>query len=515
MRRGERVQFLRGARRDFVAAARDMGMTEQRAQALATRLLGIPKRVRTDVSERGAKETERKAIDVGEALRGIPDSTVPRISERGAADTRRKAIDVGEALHGIPDQTTPGITARDNASGTINSVRGNLRDLDGDTATTTVTTIHRQVQEWITRGRPQPGANSVLQTEADGGVVDYFAGGSEHHVAQIAPAGAWRVWAEPETGGEAYIPLAESKRDRSKSIWREVGDRLGVRFQEMADGAILSMADGGGFVGGPRPITAPWLESRISIPEPLPSLREYNAALRERALAIRALRREQRELQQAQARARRHDTPANQRALARAERELEKALDRRREAQDRVTEAAREYGDLQRQHIEAAKQSAQTLAGRGDIFGGPFATVTSAQAQVDRAIADVTAYGRAVSRLKAAGASPFILEQIRRQAETGDIRAAVRLAEAFLANPDALARLNQAAQRLQRVSRAAGAVTNDPRFLSSQRWNPGTHPAMSSRTVNVAVGVDPTDAMREIVRVVRHEVRAELARGAT
>ena len=75
---------------------------------------------------------------------------------------------------------------------------------------------------------------------ADGGVVDYyadggiqrggvrhFAGGAENHVAQIAPAGSWRVWAEPETMGEAYIPFAPSKRIRSRAIAEESVRRLG------------------------------------------------------------------------------------------------------------------------------------------------------------------------------------------------------------------------------------------------------------------------------------------------
>ena len=61
----------------------------------------------------------------------------------------------------------------------------------------------------------------------DGGIVG---GGDGSHVAQIAPAGAWRVWAEPETGGEAYIPLAPSKRGRSKEILSEVADMFGFQL---------------------------------------------------------------------------------------------------------------------------------------------------------------------------------------------------------------------------------------------------------------------------------------------
>lgn len=77
---------------------------------------------------------------------------------------------------------------------------------------------------------------------ADGGVVEYYARGGmrESHVAQIAPANTMRVWAEPETGGEAYIPLSPAKRQRSLKVWEETGKRLGV--QGFADGGLTQSA---------------------------------------------------------------------------------------------------------------------------------------------------------------------------------------------------------------------------------------------------------------------------------
>ncbi|MBD7949586.1 phage tail tape measure protein [Oerskovia rustica] len=82
------------------------------------------------------------------------------------------------------------------------------------------------------------GARPAL-AQANGGVVDYFADGAENHVAQIASAGSWRVWAEPETGGEAYIPLASSKRGRSTSILENVADRFGYSLApKFADGGL-------------------------------------------------------------------------------------------------------------------------------------------------------------------------------------------------------------------------------------------------------------------------------------
>lgn len=77
---------------------------------------------------------------------------------------------------------------------------------------------------------------------ARGGIVQSFAGGGESHVAQIAPAGAMRLWAEPETGGEAYIPLANDRRARSMSVLADVARRFNVPL-------------GGGGGGGDRTIT--------------------------------------------------------------------------------------------------------------------------------------------------------------------------------------------------------------------------------------------------------------------
>lgn len=79
-------------------------------------------------------------------------------------------------------------------------------------------------------------------------------GGRETHTAQIAPAGAWRIWAEPETGGEAYIPLARSKRGRSLAILAEVARRFGLALLDRTTG----MAPRVGYSGdlGPQDVRA-------------------------------------------------------------------------------------------------------------------------------------------------------------------------------------------------------------------------------------------------------------------
>lgn len=99
----------------------------------------------------------------------------------------------------------------------------------------------------------------ILGGSADGSMHDgrnwdrrympkFFAnGGVENHTAQIAkPSSTLRVWAEPETGGEAYIPLAASKRTRSMEILDQVADRFG--YELYAKGGIRG---GAGSEGSP------------------------------------------------------------------------------------------------------------------------------------------------------------------------------------------------------------------------------------------------------------------------
>ncbi|MCX4911798.1 hypothetical protein [Streptomyces sp. NBC_00878] len=90
-----------------------------------------------------------------------------------------------------------------------------------------------------TAGRSADGniyAGARLQRFADGGM------GRENHVAQIAQP-TYRMWAEPETGGEAYIPFASSKRPRSRAIAEETVRRLGGNPDDIQWNAQGSVTD--------------------------------------------------------------------------------------------------------------------------------------------------------------------------------------------------------------------------------------------------------------------------------
>ncbi|MFE0130156.1 phage tail tape measure protein, partial [Streptomyces sp. NPDC059037] len=162
------------------------------------------------VTVRAPTAKARKELQaLGFRIEKVPGSKdvkviVPTGGPRKAADAIQHRIN---ALRGKSIQvTTRHVTIFDQ-----------LRQSNSDTADA----VRRQAENMRKQANKQ----------ADGGVVDYYADGGvrdgaqqprrgrrEQHVAQIAPAGSWRIWGEPETQGEAYVPLAASKRDRSKAV---------------------------------------------------------------------------------------------------------------------------------------------------------------------------------------------------------------------------------------------------------------------------------------------------------
>lgn len=151
-------------------------------------------------------------------------------------------------LNSVPDKTAR-VTAETYGFGSVEAMKRAIRDLKSKTVTLRT--------QYVTSGTPpgrnfRPGSTTAWAPNADGNVwtapnkVLQFANGAENHVAQIAPAGAWRVWAEDETGGEAYIPLGVNKRNRSLAIMHDVAARFGhvmipVNAQRFADGASGSL----------------------------------------------------------------------------------------------------------------------------------------------------------------------------------------------------------------------------------------------------------------------------------
>ena len=200
----------------WVAGAVQAGMLEGDARALAAAYFALPETESTDVSAPGVEYTQEQIDALRKKIEDVPAekrSTILSAWKRGDYDA------VVAGLAALQDKTV------------------------------TITT------NYVVNGYPtiSTGARDFKEAK-DGAIVDYLAAGGirgywsgytrpkrrEHHIAEIAPAGSWRVFGEPETGGEAYIPLASAKRGRSTAILDQVADRFGYRLVRMASGGLLS-----------------------------------------------------------------------------------------------------------------------------------------------------------------------------------------------------------------------------------------------------------------------------------
>lgn len=447
--------------------------------------------INDDLSEQQRKFEEARAATMSweEALAGLPEEVHVELKNRGYRVTFEEVQKLIGAYRLTPDQVTTLMEALDFATPDINAVLANLHRLDGQSAVVTMTTVQRTIQETIVLPpSPTPRANSLADMFAiprvDGGLLAFYANGGlrENHVAQIAPAGAWRVWAEPETGGEAYIPLAKSKRPRSAQIWRETGVRLGLlpsAVESFADGSVGTFAGrsvtwyaNGGITGGADAVSPAEL-TRLRI-----KVRDLEADLRKGG-------------------------PDRLHGLDRtlAQQELNEARAELRAAQ------AANWSIWGKRHTaetwNAARSTAEDFADNADV---EFTTPAGVERQLQRKLAEMGEFTIALAELKRKGASPWLLEQLM---QAGPSRSSIRTARQLAQDTARLRRLNAMASQIDQVSGLYGQMTQDPRFLqSSAAWGSLTaaHQSVIEKSVNVTVNAaDPSWLAREVSRLVKFE----------
>lgn len=219
------VASLKGLPKETVAklktTAETKGLDAAKRELAAIRDKTVS--VKTKGDPAGAK-TVKTAVDA------VPKSKTAKVTSTGNPNG---ANNVTKAVTAVPDSKTSTVNTvgrtggADSARAAVNAVPASK--------TSTITVVKRTISEFISKVIKR--ADGGIDFFADGG-VSYYANGTEDHRAQIAPAGAWRVWAEPETGGEAYIPLANSKRGQSLEILEQVAAMFGRRVEPYASGGI-------------------------------------------------------------------------------------------------------------------------------------------------------------------------------------------------------------------------------------------------------------------------------------
>ncbi|MGW2095781.1 phage tail tape measure protein [Promicromonospora sukumoe] len=202
-----------------------LGMTNDMAVQYANSLGLTPELVQTQVSQPGMPEAHY-ALDIlkGKVMDVPDDKTIHTFAlTKDAMDSLRA---LGLKVETLPDGTVR-VTANTAEGETI--IRDFLARNDGKSMTVYVDPVVRA----------QRYQDNLKADIANGGTVHYAEGGIEDHQAQIGD-GRTRIWNEPETGGESYIPLAPSKRARSEKILEETARRFGLGVVRFANGGIFN-----------------------------------------------------------------------------------------------------------------------------------------------------------------------------------------------------------------------------------------------------------------------------------
>uniref|UniRef100_UPI003783C128 phage tail tape measure protein n=1 Tax=Rhodococcus ruber TaxID=1830 RepID=UPI003783C128 len=213
----------------------------QLGDAIDNKAIPALQNIRAGVREAGdqAANSEVMMRALGEAvITGIPDDKSIMI-----ADNSPEAIQRLKDL-GFTVETTPNGIRVTAATGEAETI---ITDFINRERSAEVTLKFRQdqVSYWQAMGKANPdqivGPTPVM---ADGGIrqradgmldTAHIAPGSGNGIIARTPLGTVR-YAEGETEGEAYIPLARSKRARSEQILQEVARRFGLGLVRLGPG---------------------------------------------------------------------------------------------------------------------------------------------------------------------------------------------------------------------------------------------------------------------------------------
>lgn len=174
---------------------------------------GIPQDVPIKVTDQGGQAVYDLLKSIGVEVTADNDKSI-KVAAPLADDVKKKLADIGVEVKQNNDKTIQiKLTGVEAARNTINGLTG------GQTA------------------------NVPAPRRADGAIVPMANGGfrqiTKPTSADIyAGRGAGTIFAERETGGEAYIPMAPGKRNRSTAILGEVARLFGYDLLPMEDGGI-------------------------------------------------------------------------------------------------------------------------------------------------------------------------------------------------------------------------------------------------------------------------------------
>ncbi|MCM6778027.1 phage tail tape measure protein [Nocardia sp. CDC159] len=217
----------------FEQLAAQAGLSRDQVERMAAQLGYLPKNIEILAQLKGADGVEQQLI----VIQGLLQANAAGVDIPVNADTEAAIAKLKEA--GVKVEEVNGKKGVVHVSADDAEAR---RKLDELIAKQLPVKKQKVVVEYETRGEalaragvPQDFVGPVqVQPRAEGGV----SGPLPSQATIQAPQPRLYQWAEPETGGEAFIPLAPSKRSRSVDILATVAGHFGFGLTQMAEGGI-------------------------------------------------------------------------------------------------------------------------------------------------------------------------------------------------------------------------------------------------------------------------------------
>ncbi|BDD73004.1 hypothetical protein [Streptomyces violaceoruber] len=196
-------------RAKMVELASQTGMTDAEAREYVSTLLGTPDSIRTTV-ELEKQEAIEGLVAVQTEIDRTPNSHTVTVDTLNAAAIRALEA-VGLKTRRLPDGRTEVFTANKSALGNIGAVDKALRELDGNNATTTITTIRMTIFKQV---QAAGGSNQAAKNAAELG----YAGGGLIRRAQGGPIPGF------PSGGRLYGPGTPTSD--SMLLWGSTGEYM-------------------------------------------------------------------------------------------------------------------------------------------------------------------------------------------------------------------------------------------------------------------------------------------------
>jgi hypothetical protein len=178
-----------------------------KALALGEALTGLPKGQTFTWNGKNLVDGKGKVVDLQAAIQKLPPGKATKILTPGVDPATGKVVGLAEELQSLPDGIASVQVNAGSAFATIRQVRQSLANLGGSVA-----------------ALPNRAGGAYLR-RADGGAVERLS------QPMIAPGGPTRyAWAEPETGGELFLPRRGINVRRGRALLGVAANWYGGEF---------------------------------------------------------------------------------------------------------------------------------------------------------------------------------------------------------------------------------------------------------------------------------------------